>query len=534
MNKILTTLFIGLFCAQTFAQTSPFQVVVEPISISGLTGAQSYAFGQVDGQWLIIGGRKDGLHRRQPFASFDAAGQNDSLIVIDPIQAKKWTAPLSVLPTSVQEQLRSTNMEFFQDGDYLYLIGGYGYSNTAADHITYPNITAVHVEDVINAVINKSSYTSFFRQITDQRFAITGGYLNKIYDTYYLTGGQRFDGRYNPMGGPTYTQTYSNSIIKFKIIDNGNNFSIDLIKTTTDATNLHRRDYNVVPQILPNGQEGLTAFSGVFQANLDLPYLNCVNIDSASYSIQSNFSQYYNHYHCAHVPLYSASKNKMHSVFFGGIAQYYDSAGTLVQDNNVPFVNTIARVTRTADGKMTEYKLPTEMPGYLGSSSEFILAEGVSSYPNDIIELDSLEDDTLLIGYIYGGIRSTAKNIFFINDGSQSSANAVLYSVKLIKDNSSALDRVNTQSSGGLHLQVYPNPNKGELVLYFSLLQIEDVQIKVYTIDGREVYRKTFEDLNSGRHTVPVQISTNKQAGIYFVEIKTKSETSVQKIIINP
>ena len=46
--------------------------------------------------------------------------------------------------------------------------------------------------------------------------------------------------------------------------------------------------------------------------------------------------------------------------FFGGIAQYYDSLGILVQDNNVPFVKTIARVTRDASGTMAEYKLPIE------------------------------------------------------------------------------------------------------------------------------------------------------------------------------
>jgi hypothetical protein len=52
----------------------------------------------------------------------------------------------------------------------------------------------------------------------------------------------------------------------------------------------------------------------------------------------------------------------MHTVFFGGIAQYYDSLGILVQDNNVPFVKTIARVTRDASGTMAEYKLPIVMP----------------------------------------------------------------------------------------------------------------------------------------------------------------------------
>jgi hypothetical protein len=31
----------------------------------GLGGLQSFAYGHHDGKWLIIGGRKDGLRRRQ-------------------------------------------------------------------------------------------------------------------------------------------------------------------------------------------------------------------------------------------------------------------------------------------------------------------------------------------------------------------------------------------------------------------------------------------------------------------------------------
>lgn len=82
-----------------------------------------------------------------------------------------------------------------------------------------------------------------------------------------------------------------------------------------------------------------------------------MNIDSSGYAANNAFSQYYNHYHCAFLPPYSAGANEMHTVFFGGIAQFYDSLGILVQDNNVPFVKTIARVTRNAAGVMAEYKL---------------------------------------------------------------------------------------------------------------------------------------------------------------------------------
>jgi len=50
---------------------------------SGLPGLHSYAWGQQGGKWLIIGGRKDGLHARQPFNAFPQAQNNTDIYVVD-------------------------------------------------------------------------------------------------------------------------------------------------------------------------------------------------------------------------------------------------------------------------------------------------------------------------------------------------------------------------------------------------------------------------------------------------------------------
>jgi hypothetical protein len=115
MTKKLTT-FLGLIflSLSVFSQTTPFNIYIEPMNISGLGGLQAYAFGQHNGKWLVVGGRLDGLHRRQPFAAFELAGHNNQLIVVDPVAQQKWSAPLSSLPIGLQEQLSSTNMEFFK------------------------------------------------------------------------------------------------------------------------------------------------------------------------------------------------------------------------------------------------------------------------------------------------------------------------------------------------------------------------------------------------------------------------------------
>ena len=537
MKNFISSFALVLLSLTTNAQTAPFQVKIEPMSIPNLGGIQSYACGQNDGKWLIIGGRLDGLHRRQPFASFDAAGNNNQIIVIDPVNQQNWTTSLSSLPIGMQEQLSSTNMEFHQDGDYLYLLGGYGYSNTAGDHITYPNLSAVNVPEVINAVINGTPFTSHFRQIMDSSFAVTGGYLNQINSTYHLTGGQKFIGRYNPMGpdfGPGFIQEYTNADRKFTLIDDGTALIVTHLPEDFDAVNLHRRDYNVVPQILPNGEEGITAFSGVFQTNVDLPYLNSVTIDSIGHAVNNTFSQYYNHYHCAHIPLYSQSENEMHTLFFGGIAQFYDSSGILVQDNNVPFVKTISRVTRTSDGTMTEYKLPIEMPALLGAGSEFIPLENIPHYTNEVFNLDDFVNDTTLVGYIYGGISSTAANIFFTNTGTESTASSTIFKVYIIQNNVNETDELNAQSTSKLNLVIYPNPNKGKFTLQFNLAQTTPVTIKITDEIGNVMEETTLKNPEIGENKLNQRIKGLVNGGIYFITVTTLNESVTRKVIVEP
>lgn len=529
---LLSIVFFGLN-NWADAQTAPFGVYMDSFSVEELGGLQSYAFGQSEEKWLILGGRLDGLHRRQPFAAFDIAGHNNQIIVVDPLTEEKWSAPLTTLPQAIQEQLSSTNMEFYQDGDFLYCIGGYGYSETFGDHTTFDNLTAIEVPLVINAIINGEEISGFFRQISHPNFQVTGGRLNKINGTFYLSGGQKFIGRYNPVGpnhGPGFIQEYTDAIRIFTIEDDGANMTIEHLPPLIDADNLHRRDYNAEPQILADGSQGITMFSGVFNPNNDLPFLSAVTIDFQGYEVEPEFQQFYNHYHCPAFSIYSEAENEMHTVFFGGIAQYYDNDGTLMQDDNVPFVNTIARVTRTEDGDMAEYKLPIEMPALLGAGAEFIPNLNFPHFENEVFILDSLDSDTVLVGYIYGGISSSQPNIFFINNGSQSTATNQIFRVYLYKDSALSADQLNTASLGSLNLLLYPNPNNGVLNIEFNLTKREDVEIRILTPDGKLIERSELKSLNAGKHTYTKRITGLSAGSVYLISVETPSNRAIQKL----
>lgn len=523
--------WFALFSTIVQAQNFNYNIQLEEIQLQGLGGIQSFAHASLNNKFLIIGGRLDGLHQRQPFASFDIAGHNNQLILIDPLNNRVWKKDLSGLLPSIAEQLSATNMQYVQVGDYVYLFGGYGYSNTASDHITYPNVTAINLPLTINAIINNLSIVPYIRQIQDADFAITGGQLRKINNSYYLIGGQKFDGRYNPMGHSTFTQTYVDAYWKFDLLDDGTSFQIINKTKTINAELFHRRDYNAVAQILPNRQQGITAFSGVFQAQADIPFLNSVNIDSAGYSLNVDFSQYYNHYHCANIALYDELKNEMHTLFFGGIAQYFDSAGILVQDNSVPFVKTIARVSRNANNEMIEVKLPVEMPGYLGAGAEFLQLDGIETYSNEVLKINSMKKDTNFIGYIYGGINSTAKNIFWINDGTQSSANSTLYKVSLLKSLNTGTQTINAQSNNKIHLQLYPNPAKSRVHLYFSSISEGPVKVELYNEEGKLIYEKT-ETAKLGNNELVIEHTELQYIGVYFVYVTVQGNRVMQKLLI--
>ena len=144
-----TAIFLLVSSDSFFAQPT-FNLQLIPQPIPNAPALQSYAYGTWGDDWLLLGGRVDGLHQRQPFAAFDEASQNARIYVLNPVLAQVWSAPLSSLPVAIAEQLRATNLEFVQRDSTLYLIGGYGYSPTAADHLTHPQLLAVQIPQIIH------------------------------------------------------------------------------------------------------------------------------------------------------------------------------------------------------------------------------------------------------------------------------------------------------------------------------------------------------------------------------------------------
>lgn len=442
MVATVCTGWLGACATQSATPTGPIvtpgqsnlSVTLQEVPVANLPALQSYVLGEAEGKWLVVGGRKDGLHKRRPFEAFVAADNNSTMYVIDVATGSVWSASVATLSPTLAAQLQSTNMQSYQRGEQLYVIGGYGYSAAAGDHVTHGFMTAIHVPATIAAIIANAPIAPHIRQIADERLAVTGGYLGELDGMFYLAGGQRFTGRYNPMGpthGPGFVQEYTNEIRRFHVQDDGTNIVIADYAAWHDDANLHRRDYNMVPQVFPDGSRGFTMFTGVFQYDKNEPWLNTVDIRASGHQVVPGFQQLLSQYHSAHVPLFDAQHNEMHTLFFGGMAQYfYDGTGVLRQDNNVPFVRTISMVTRSADGSMKEFAIG-EMPALLGASAEFITNPTAPVLPNGVLTLGDVPAAGIELGYILGGIQSTAPNVFFSDTAGASVASAKLFRVTL-------------------------------------------------------------------------------------------------------
>ncbi len=504
-----------------------FSISLVEVSVSGFPGVQSFAWGKSsDGKWLIIGGRRDGLHPPQPFNAFQPTYDNYDLIVVDPVTGQVWTYPVSSLPYPFSEQLRSTNMQFYQVGDRLYITGGYGYSPTEDEHITYPYLTALDVDSVVNAIVNGGDPSRFFRYVFDSLFAVTGGQMGYMDGKFYLAGGQYFYGRYT-FSGMGFIQKYTNAVRVFSVTDDGTGLGFTPLGEFYDSIALHRRDYSMVPQIFPEDRSfGYTMFTGVFRYDANLPWLDIVDVRPSGHYPVPGFYQLLSHYHSARLPIYDSTNNEMHTIFFGGIAQfYYDPVGdSLIEDTLVPFVKTVSKVTRRSDGTIYESVLSLEMPGYLGAGAELI-PTNEAFWEHEILMLDRLPEGVSLVGYIVGGIESNAPNVFFDDPLTNSWASSRIFKVYVTKGESISVDE-RLVEHGFITEFKYTLTGKR---LILKVGTSGDLRIGAYDVSGKRLLQR-YMDVK-GRVEMEIDL-TEFPAGVYLFDVSTRRDRRTFRIIL--
>ncbi len=531
MKKSFTILcgIIFLITGKGFSQQN-FTVHLLPSAITSVPPVHSGAVANRNGKWIFLGGRIDGMHIMQANQAFPDYSRNDSVFVVDPLNNTYSSASTQQLPLLLHGAICSSNMQYYQDGRFLYMIGGYGFEDSTQTYLTFPTLTSVDLDSLMIAVSNSSTIINSFRMIVDSNFAVTGGEMDRLDSTYYLVFGHRFDGRYAKGPSVLFTQRYTHDIRKFSIHDDGVNLSISNYIVLKDTDVFHRRDFNLVPQIYPNHQRGFTAFGGVFRKQQDLPFLTPIDITESGVQHQTGFNENLNQYTTATMPVYDSLNNAMHTVFFGGISLYtLDTANmTLHQDTLVPFVSTISRITRDSNGNLNESKLPENMPALKGTNAVFIGDQGAPWIDGKFIDLNALSGNTR-VGYIMGGIHSDFPNVADIDPTGMSRPNAQVYDVYIDKSANGINDLPLKNEVN--NLLIYPNPAADKLEVEFSVTGEKLCEIKLFDTHGKFLKTLLPEKKLSGNQHLHFLLNVLKD-GVYVCYVKVAESVKAVTVIV--
>ena len=447
------------------ASNLPFTIQIQPVTMPGLPALNSPVSAQdqvsgspFQGDWLLFGGRTNGLHTfTNPNDNFPPQDQNETIYVVNPTTGQVWSEAWSAtdVPAGWLPPLYSTNQESYQDGDTLYTAGGYGAvdqgGGSFANYTTYGTLTALSVNGLIGAVVNKGDVAALsqIQQIDGQPFKVTGGEMAALNGLTYMVVGQDFEGEYNPGGTTGFSQTYIDEIQAFNINFNGqvpNSLSISNYQAQNDQVNLRRRDYNLGNVVLPNGQPALEIYGGVFTpgpgtlANQGVGYRNPILIKGIGDTQVLTYQASFNQYSSPHIDLFDQSTGSMDTIFLGGISLYAVNFATgqltLPLFNAspypaaLPFVNAVTTLVQQANGTTQEFEMASQLPGLFGSEARFFATPGLAQSGDGVFDLDQLLAQTTTLGYMYGGIYSTVG--LTATQQTQTMATNALYKIVLV------------------------------------------------------------------------------------------------------
>lgn len=416
----------------------PYSVEIREASFApaALPNIHSFTSGEWDGEWVILAGRTNGLHGMTGRNAFDPLYENREVWVINPSTQQSWSKSLETSAASGLNQdevdsLSCTNTEFYQDGETLIVVGGYGYKRSEGDHVTYDRISAINLPGLISWVkapagTESSRAGDHIKQVIDPYFQVTGGALEKIGDEFQLIFGQNYQGRYRP----NFNGIYTRQVRRFKTAFINGGFSVPSSSklATTPSDDYRRRDLNVVTVLERNGlnafNEKSLILSGVFTTDNGVwtsPVLVSAggNVVMSAPAAATTLKQGFQVYHSSKCTLFNRVSNESHTLIFGGLTvlELDLDSNTFVRDDQVPFTNQCSLVVRDPAGLISQYWLPTRFPEIItggkeirfGTNAEFFPASDVARLHHRVLDLTPIGSPTV-IGHIFGGLIADAGN----------------------------------------------------------------------------------------------------------------------------
>ncbi len=487
----------------------------ETVRIANWPNIHSFSYAVHHPYVLLIGGRTDGLHEKKN--GFEISAANNSFYLWNYETNEIINQALDSLPIELVDFFSAANAEFTQDDQYLYIEGGYGQSVFGA-YKTYPIFARLEIQKLIRAILTNQNIEPAIQYIKDDTFAIAGGQLRILDSVFYLVGGHHFSGKYND-DIRQIDQRYTDSYRMFSVQNDSARFQLTTLAEIHDDFNFHRRDFNLNPIIDESGKLKLMVYSGVFQHNINRPFMNTAIIDRSSYEERFDFDHKFAAYNCARLSFFDKSLNEMHQYFLGGMAEYYrDSMNQIVRDPLVPFVKSVSCLSRKKNNQFEEFLLSEELPGYYGTNAEFLTLPNIPTVHPDIIDLNALPSGRILIGYLFGGIYNpiTERNPWETDQAKKTMSNPSIIKVYFIPKINSNTNHWKDQKEI-VDFEITPNPVQTNCSIHFKGPQsIQTAHIWIQDSKGCEWYSRQFNEIEN--NTINIKLD-NFPSDQYLVRV---------------
>ncbi len=490
MKKL--TLHLSLFCTVIFTISSCnrpskeeayptgylYNITVSQANLDNAPALQSFAHGVHKGKWLLFAGRTNqnlddgGLHDlngNYTSTSFVPMSYNQDIIVYDPandqIQGMTLETMLSTVKSdqpktstlyttlsNYQTIFRNSNPLATQEGEYMYVIGGYGPPidkvEDGAAYITFDQVAKIHVPSMIALITGDKANVDWKEVMAfgkSTKLVSTGGEMFKLGDTFYVAGGHNFTNN---------SQKYLDAVYPFTITRNlgGNTLTINVDSPISDMTveelskpysdqhsKFRRRDGPTTPALFKDAQgvltQGISFYGGVFKpdsvvgtGNNKVTWHNAwnhaiyvhpdISTSGKHYTFDNGSNQQNNNvYACADLEFYDSNAEQVHTFLFGGIGNGEVQSPFALSY----FTNKLMHITyNMAEQKSTPTVVDNNVFGtdyFYGAEARFIpntsvVRTKVGTTTSDVIDIVATmgSNNTLELGHIYGGIEAFVKD----------------------------------------------------------------------------------------------------------------------------
>lgn len=185
----ILTLLLALFYNGLVAQTDDTVRDIPPRAVAlypTLEDMYGYAIGAYEDYLMVFGGSI----RSEQTEQYQQDFPNLDILLIDFKRRRASAYTNGQLDGALGEQMSATGLSYYQQGHTLFLIGGYGYSESQNQYITFPYITAIDLKATLEALLEGKNPVANFYQICDERLAIFDGTLDYNGEEFFLINGK--------------------------------------------------------------------------------------------------------------------------------------------------------------------------------------------------------------------------------------------------------------------------------------------------------------------------------------------------------